>query len=176
MSFEIQSNYVYKQLTPDQVELLKRIDIPTVQPIVSQGLDAALNGILPPDYHLHAETIVLSPSDISTLNTTPVILVPAQGANKFVVPIQIVTQIIDAGIAWTTINDVAIFDTINSGTPMLPISSYLTSTSNTITKNVLNIIPSAANNALEVYAPTSNPTGGSSTLAFYIVYVVLDVL
>ena len=42
MSYPTPTGYVYQVLTPDQVQLLKRIDLVTEQPIVSQFLDRAL--------------------------------------------------------------------------------------------------------------------------------------
>ena len=46
MSYETPSDYRYVILTPDQVQHLKRVDVPTVDPIISQFLDRALNGIV----------------------------------------------------------------------------------------------------------------------------------
>jgi len=140
---------------------------------VIQVIDAKINDIQPP---LQTK-VSLSSAQILTLGSSPVTLVPAQGAGKVIIPISVVLNYNFVTSAYSTVTNLFI------ASPSSPTS---------ITRNgVLGFVSDACtfdapinsgasnaltgNEALIITTTGGNPTGGDSTLDVYVTYVIITI-
>lgn len=93
------SDYVYKVLTPDQVDLMKRLDLVTEYAITSQFLDRALQS------NVETVTMTLSAAEIIELSYTPLEVVPAPGAGKTIFVSKVFTKYNHGSIGFSQIGN-----------------------------------------------------------------------
>ena len=172
MSFTPTTNYVYKQLTPDEVNLLKRIDLVTEFPIISQGLDTALNGVNPVGYSVEYAKFSFTPAQISNWFTNPINLIPAAGPNTVIKPINVTYNYTFVTAAY----DAPIFHITYTGGGNVTNTNILNQTSSVIrdgsigSNNAL-----TANAGLYIQGNTANSTVGDSLLDVIFVYAVVGI-
>ena len=140
---------------------------------VIQVIDAKINDIQPP---LQTK-VSLSSAQILTLGSSPVTLVPAQGAGKVIIPISVVLdyKFVTSGYSTNT----NVFITSASSPTSITRTGVLAFVSDACTFDAP--INSGASNALtgneslQISTGAGNPTGGDSTLDVYVTYVVITI-
>lgn len=124
---------------------------------------------------IQSSTVIVSAAQILALHTTPITIVPAQGASTAIVPISMTVEYIYVSAAYAT--DQTLIFTYGGGT-WLTLSSALALTQNTF--YFRNLQQNAgvsgsntyANGAFRITTPTSNPTAGDATLKITTYYAV----
>lgn len=124
--------------------------------------------------------VTIPSSEVLTLNSIPVTLVPAQGANTVIVPISITGQLIYNTTPYATNNDIFIYC---GGTRQImefpSFNGFLYGTTSKIVNAILNLITVAsdtqyvANSPLTVTVATGDPTAGDSDISIRGLYYVI---
>lgn len=114
----------------------------------------------------------LSSAEILALFATPITLVPAQGANKAIVPTSITLKFKYNSVAYATNTNL---EFKIGGTVIGGYSSFLAGTASkyALITGFANSV-SAFNSALQINVATGNPTAGNSTVTIVVQYFVLD--
>lgn len=121
--------------------------------------------------------VSLSSAQILTLGTTPVTLVPAQGAGKVIIPVSVVMNYNFITSAYSTSTDVLILSpsspTSIIRTGILGFLSDACTFDTPINSGASN--PLTGNEVLQISTGSGNPTGGDSTLDVYVNYIVVTI-
>lgn len=123
--------------------------------------------------------VSLSSAEILALNDTPKELIPAPGAGKAIVPIQVIATFAFGTVAYETYPNTVI---IQYGDPgMVDLISYVGLINETDDKVNLTAVTGIQNGralienqSVTVFAFFENPTVGDGTLTFGIVYRIVD--
>jgi hypothetical protein len=123
--------------------------------------------------------VTIPAADVLTLNTTPIELVPAQGANTIIVPTTILGNMIYNSDTYATNGNILIF---NGGTIAAVDDDDFLFGVISRTVNILPIKPNGtsfnqyvANQPLQITVQTGNPTAGDSDIRIFGTYKVIDI-
>lgn len=124
-----------------------------------------------------SQVTVLSAA-VLTLNTTPVTLVPAQGAGTIIIVDAIVAKEVFGTIAYTGANNLEFRYTNGSGAKVSAdiAAAFINSASGTNYASVSGVATSltpVANSPVVVSVPVANPAAGDSNIVFTVTYRVL---
>jgi len=122
--------------------------------------------------------VTVPTASILALNTTPVVLVPAQGAGSIVKIDDIVAKLVFNTIAYTGANALEFRYTDGSGAKVSAdiANTFINSASGTnyaSLKGVATLLTPVANAAVVVVVPTANPGAGNSDIIFTVRYHVI---
>lgn len=168
-----------------------------IDPEIQQAIDGnKMEGLIP--YHIHngidspkippssivglpllvaVSKMILSPTQVKALHTTPVTLVPAQGATTVVIVDGITARVNFNSAAYTGANNLEFRYTDGSGTKVTADmgSAFLDSASMAY-QHVAGIITAfapIANAPIVVCVPAANPAAGNSTITFITKYRII---
>jgi len=118
----------------------------------------------------------LSSAELLDLFTTPITLIPAQGANRVIVPSELIYQYTYGGTAYSSpSNFLKIFSGTIGNNSMFSIpDNVFEGTASAIGVESPSGL-SSANSALEIQCPNANPTLGNGTLTITIYYRVISI-
>lgn len=127
---------------------------------------------------LRSASRLITSAEILDLNSTPIVLVAAQGANKLIVPYTLVAQLVGVSIAYDTntilkMRYVGEADNENflANSSLLNQSAIFTMIN---TFNILNARADRSNKGIEIYVGTDDPLNGDGDLKVSISYDVID--
>lgn len=121
-------------------------------------------------------TVSISSAQLLTISTSPITIVAAQGANKVIVPMQVIYnyKVVTTGYSGSSL-------VMQLGSPPVSIgggfAAYLASTP-VVTSQSANITNANSTNLVNtdlILTSFSNPTGGDSTLEVTVIYNVITV-
>ena len=116
-----------------------------------------------------------------TLNTIPVELVPTPGANKIIIPTQIIGEIDYNSVAYATNGIVSVFNGGSYGVARVNANAFLFSTVSRIVniqKSLATIVTDTqyvANSPLTLQVESANPTAGDSDIRILGWYKVVTI-
>ena len=138
----------------------------------SNALRGRINGVstdltIP---NLFSTTVTISSAQLLSSFTTPIQLVPAQGAGNVIIPVQIVISLTYGGTAYTgnTTTQIQL-----NGTNVASVSGFIGNSSNTFINMDLPQVAlgSASGNVpLNFTTATGNPSAGNGTLKVFVLY------
>jgi hypothetical protein len=125
---------------------------------------------------IQTATVTLDSTDILSLHTSPIVIVPAQGANTLIVPIRITYYYEYNTAEYQTSTSLQVQV---GGTNVNTNSAFLGYTSNALYTVAAGGYAasgsiSSIDGDLTITAPTSNPTNGNSTLKVTVIYTVVN--
>ena len=133
-----------------------------------------------PDVQMYCRKTLLTSAQILALNTTPITLVPAPGAGRAIIPINVVARLTYNSVAYATNTSMEIRYTNGSGTVLTSASlaALLTAVANKtqavdMTGSEFTALPNAP---IVVDVATGNPTAGNSTVEFTVFYMEVDAI
>ena len=120
--------------------------------------------------------VVLTPTQVKALNTTPITLIPAPGANKFISVDEILGLVDFNTAAYTGANAMEFRYTNASGAKVTgdAASAWLDSGSATAVKTIAAAVTPVVNAPVVVDVPTANPAAGDSNVVLDILYRVVS--
>jgi hypothetical protein len=120
-------------------------------------------------------TVTLTSAQILALNTTPVTLVAAQGANTYVQVIALAAKLDFNSVAYTGSNAANITYTNAAGAAATGTiaSSFLDSASSAAITTIPVAVAPVVNSPIVVSVGTANPAAGNSTITFDVLYRVV---
>lgn len=128
------------------------------------------------DKPVDVSTTKLIATQIQLLHTTPVILVPAQGAHTVTIVTSVVAKIKYMGTAYTGGNNLEFRYTNASGIKVTAdlANTFINSTSDTYAavSGITTAFTPVLNSPITVSVPTANPAAGNSTITFVVTYYV----
>lgn len=125
--------------------------------------------------------VTIPSAQVLTLNSVPVTLVPAQGANNIIVPIALTAQIDYNSVAYATNGIVSVFNGGSYGVARVNANAFLFSTvSRTVNIQIANATIATdtqyvANSPLTITVETGDPTAGNSDIVVRILYYVIAI-
>lgn len=121
--------------------------------------------------------VTLTSAQILALNTTPVTLIPAQGANTYIEVLAVVAKLDFNSVAYTGANAASLTYTNAGGAAATGTiaSSFLDSASSAATKLVPVAVTPVANAPIVISVATANPAAGNSTITFDLFYRVVTI-
>jgi len=136
-----------------------------------------ITSIVNSDLYVAVATVTLGSSQILTLHTTPVILVPAPGLGRCIVVESVFAKLTYAGTPYTVNNNFEFRYTDGSGSKVTADIPFGFSQSNTnafiYAPGVSTFISMFANQPVVVYVPTGNLASGNSPITFVIKYRII---
>ena len=134
----------------------------------------ATNGIIPANVQQIAEGTLTS-AQILALNTTPVQLIPAPGAGKYISVDEIVLTLNFGTTQYTGTNAMNFTYTNGSGNALTgtAANSWINSAATAALKVIGVAVTPTANAALVASVGTANPAAGDSTISYSIIYRVV---
>lgn len=124
---------------------------------------------------LMSAKVTLTAAQVKALFTTPITLIPAQGANTYIEVLACVVKLDFGTVAFTGANDINLQYTSGSGaaaTTTLPHVAFVNSASTTATKILPVAVIPVANAPIVAAVGTANPGAGDSTITFDLFYRV----
>ena len=127
---------------------------------------------------IRCASVVIPTASVLTLNATPIEIVAAQGAGKFIEVISASVSIVFNSVAYATNTNLQV---INSGSTIEQFGSPTLDASVTQIANFSAATPSAAqvqltsNTALNVSVKSGDPTAGNSDITVYVLYRVVTI-
>jgi hypothetical protein len=128
------------------------------------------------DNMLKRTKVTLTSAQILALNTTPITLIPAPGAGKYISVDEIMGQMTFNSVQYTGANALEIRYTDGSGVKATgDFASAWLDLGSTRTDKVIGaaVAVAVANAPIVASVPTANPAAGNSTVTFDIIYRVL---
>lgn len=120
-------------------------------------------------------TIVLTSAQVLALNSTPITLVPAPGAGKYISVDEVVATVNFNSVAYTGANAVEVRYTDGSGSKVTGdlAAAWLNSASTAGVKSVAAAVTPLANAAVVAAVPSANPAAGNSTVKVSVLYRIV---
>ena len=120
--------------------------------------------------------VTLTSAQILALNTTPITLVGAPGANKYISVDEIVGILDFGSAAYVGTNAVEFRYTNGAGAKVTGdgANAWLNSASSAAVKTVAAAVTPVANAPVVASVPTANPTTGDGTITFDVLYRVVS--
>ena len=142
------------------------------------ALDIALNDVADNVSNLisiKTKVVSLSQSDILTLNSVPVELIAAAGANQVIELLSVTAKLVYNSSSYVSANELRIVYSGETNGIMQLSTTFLTNGASVThraawTSNVL----MTANTAVKAYVHNANPTAGDSTIKLFISYRIID--
>jgi hypothetical protein len=162
-------------LTPTELSYLIGVTSSLQSQLNAKANTADFSGLI----ELKSFEVTIPSAQVLTLNTAPITLVPAQGANKIIVPVSIAGQMVYGTTPYATNGNLQI---LNGGTDEIALvnaSGFLFgTTSRTVNISMLNATLATdtqyvGNAALTVTVNGGNPTAGDSDITIRCLYYVI---
>lgn len=129
-------------------------------------------------YGIRKATVTLSSADILALNTTPITLVAAPGAGKYLGIHKVLVHLTGSTTAYTLVDSVGV--RLTGSTPFLSLATLLSGDTGNRTYQFSTLEPSGGtsafeNTAVDLYAIDGDPTLGDGGLVITVWYSIEDV-
>jgi len=126
---------------------------------------------------IQSATVTLSPSDILSMHSNPITLIPAQGANTFISVLSVVAFLDFNSVPYSV--DPTYRVEYDNGSGIIQNSNALSYSADYLARNYTSTISTSGsitiiNSAVRITTPTSNPTLGDSPLKVTILYTVIN--
>ena len=139
---------------------------------VIQKIAGRLKGVMGVNGIAERSIVQLTSAQIKALNTTPVVLVPAPGAGRYIEVISINGKLTFGTTQYTGANAVEIRYTDGSGAKATSdlAAAWLNSASSRVDKATGAAVTAVANAPIVASVPTANPGAGDGTVVFDVLY------
>lgn len=166
-------------LTPTEIQYLIGVTSNLQTQLNAKANTADFSGLV----SIQTAEVTIPSAQVLTLNSTPVTLVPAQGANTIIVPMQIIGSLDYGTTPYATNGNIQIF---NGGTyNVANVADDVFLFGSVPNRNVyifldnFNMIATdtqfVANSPLTITVETGNPTAGDSDVRIFLTYMVIQV-
>ncbi len=138
---------------------------------------ASLEGLSSYFCDTRCASLTIASADVLQLNSTPLTIVPAQGVGTAIEVISASAKLTFGTVQYTTNTVLQLFTTGGNDAQVDWISTFLTSTVNTIGRavNIYDKSNLIENAALTVTVETGNPTAGDSDIEIFVYYRIIAV-